>query len=106
MTMTDSAYINIAHGIDNTRIYREAGVFFSYTATRDAIMPFSDKRAQRMAQHIMVMVEGNKGEANLTLGYPDTWSRRKKSRVNSLIMTGITDFDVKHLMPWLCLLLN
>ena len=105
--MTTGAYINIAHGWENTRVFRNTGTgeFFCCTATRTELKNFLDKGARKTAEHIMAMVEGAEGEANLTLGYPATWSRRKRDKVRKLLRRGITDFDVEHLLPWLCLLL-
>ena len=102
----DQPYINIAHGCDNTRIYRQEpeGEFFSYTATRESIIPKACRSASEMAQHVVQMTAGTQCEANLTFAYPTTLSRKKKSKLSALMQRGITDFDVDHVVPWLMLL--
>ena len=106
MTLSDQPYINIAHGCDNTRIYRQEpeGEFFSYTATRENIIPKACRSAREMAEHVVQMAAGTQCEANLTFAYPTTLSRKKKSKLSALMQRGITDFDVDHVVPWLMLL--
>ena len=77
--MTDALnYINLVHGIDNTRVYRldakatqdsSHNEFFCYTATRSEITPFYTVTAKKMAEHLIKVVENEPCQVELMFGY-------------------------------------
>jgi hypothetical protein len=86
MSLLNLDFINICHGINNTRIYRKNKEFFAYTVTVDEIIPFGTKSVKNMSNHILKMVENSWSDVNLSLNYKQgTYNKRKIKKLNKLL---------------------
>ena len=105
MSLTNLDFINIAHGIDNTRVYRVKDEFYCYTSTIEEIIPFGCKKAINMAKHLNETLKNSWGEINLTLNYKQgSYNKKKMKRLNRLLGEGLTDVNEKELLKWLMFL--
>jgi hypothetical protein len=103
MSLTGCDFINIAHGVDNTRIYRKHQELFSYTATITDIIPFATMKAHEMVNHLDKMMINSWGEINLTFNYRQgTINKKKKHKLDVLL--GIKEIDSKILLRWIMML--
>lgn len=102
-TLTGCDFINITHGVSNTRIYRKDQELFCYTATITNIIPFATKKAHELVNHVIKMTDDAWGEVNLTLNYRQgTFNKKKKDKLNTLLK--IKEIDNKILLRWVMLL--
>jgi hypothetical protein len=102
--LTNLDFINIAHGIQNTRIYKIKKEFFAYTATATEIIPFISTDVQSVANHIMEILEDSWGHINLSLNYKQgTYNKRKMKKLNALL--GECDVDVITIKKWVIFLI-
>ena len=105
MDLVGLDFINIAHGIENTRIYRNKGEFFCYTATIEALKPFSTTRAKNMARHLSEVLKDTWGEINLALNYrKGTYSKKKMKKLNKMLESD-TEPTEDELLKWVMMLL-
>jgi hypothetical protein len=106
MSLSNLDFINIAHSIDNTRIYRMEGKFFCYTATITEIIPFSCLTVVEMAEHIMKMIESSWGDISLYLAYKqNSYNKRKMKKLNNLLKEGDVDISVESIKKWIVFLI-
>jgi len=105
MDLVGLDFINIAHGINNTRVYRTKGEFFCYTATVDELLPFSTIKAVNMACHLYKMIKDSWGEVNLCLNYKKgSYSKKKMKKLKKLLGEEI-DISEVELLKWVTLLM-
>ena len=98
-------FINIAHGLSNTRVYRTKGEFFCYTATVEAIQPFSSVKAVNMACHLYEVIKDSWGDVDLCLNYrKGSYSKKKMKKLNALL-AGETDPTDAGLLKWVMMLM-
>ena len=99
------AFINLCHGIDNTRLYRMDKVLYCYTVDRYAIKPFETKCAREMAQHLFNVLECCIGEVNLNFGYPKGMlGKKQKKKLKHLLNDDNQDITENRLVQWVMLL--
>lgn len=104
--LTNLDFINIAHGIDNTRIYKAEGVFFCYTATVSEIIPFSCLTVKDMTEHIIKILDLSWGDVNLSLNYQKgTYNKKKIQKLNNLLKLGDVEVNIKTIQKWILFLL-
>jgi hypothetical protein len=104
--LTNLDFINFAHGIDNTRVYKTEGKFFCYTATVSKIIPFSCLTVKGMSEHIISMLNLSWGNVNIALNYKQgTYSKKKMQKLNNLLRLGDVDVSVETIQKWIVFLL-
>ncbi len=95
-------FINIAHGISNTRIYRIEKQFFSYTSTISEIIPYISTTVQDMVNHITKILESSWGQINLSLNYKqNTYNKRKMAKLNNLLKGGDVELNSNNIKTWI-----
>ena len=106
--LNEKPFINIAHGFNNTRIYKADGELFSYTATIESIIPFSTKSIYDMTEHIMKQIKGLESDVNLLFCYPRGYVKprsNKKKKLNKLLDLGRCDITFNLMSRWITMLL-
>ena len=103
--MTDNLnYINLVHGISNTRIYKMDNELFSYTASRFSIVPFSTTSIHDMAEYLLKSVSDENIQVELMFGYKKgSISKKTKTKMNSLM--GIQEINLQLFIKYITLLL-
>ena len=86
MSLVNLDFINIAHGIDNTRIYKKDKELFCYTVNLESIIPFSTLKAANMASHINQILLESWGDINLMLNYKrGTYNKKKMKKLRTML---------------------
>ena len=104
--MTDHLnFINLVHGINNTRVYKIEKEFFSYTATQSEILAYSTRTISEMAEYLLKKVSDENCQVNLMFGYAKgSLSKNKKKKLNDLLKEE--NVELKIFIRWITLLLN
>lgn len=107
MTITDQLnYINLVHGINNTRLYKIEKEFFSYTATRKEILVFTALTVNEMGKHLVEKISDEPIQVELMFGYAKgSLSKNKAKKLKQLLNQGKTDCDLESMLKWVSLLL-
>lgn len=97
-------FINIAHGLNNTRVYKVRNELFCYTATPDLIQPFTTTKAANMAQHLYEEIKNSWGDVDLCLNYRQgSYSKKKMKKLNKLLSND-TEPTKNELLKWIMML--
>jgi len=110
MKLTDRNFVNLTHNICNTRVYNIHGALFSYTATRDSLVPYESNSIYDTCKHIMEQIqEGDSGPVNLMFGYvKGSLSKNKQKKLKKMLSeqkNGDVDVNMTTLSKWITLLL-
>lgn len=99
-------YVNLVHGINNTRVYKIEKEFFTYTVTTEQILTFSSKKINEIVDVIMDRISDENAEINLMFAYKaGSLSRNKKKNLKILLAQGLVDVDRKNISSWISLLI-
>jgi hypothetical protein len=103
--MTDNLnYINLVHGISNTRVYKIDNELFSYTASRFSIVPFSTTSIHDMAEYLLKAVSNENIQVELLFAFKKgSISKKTKTKMNSLM--GIQEINLQLFIKYITLLL-
>jgi hypothetical protein len=104
MSLDNLDFINIAHGISNSRVYRIDREFFMYTATRTGIIPFVSITIDDMVSHILEILEQSWGQIDLMLNYKK-YNKRKMKKLNNLLLHGDVELNKANIKNWITFLL-
>jgi hypothetical protein len=99
-------YVNLVHGICNTRIYKIENEFYTYTVSREQITPFTSTKINEIVNVVLKKLEDEPIQVELMFGYKaGSLSRNKKRKLKLLLSNGLVDVDFKNISLWVSLLI-
>jgi hypothetical protein len=99
-------FVNLVHGISNTRVYKIKREIFCYTATQKEIQAYSTTSVQEMAIYLLEKTNDENCSLDLMFGYClGSLSKMKMKKLNLLLKQGATDVNVETISRWVSLLL-
>jgi len=103
MSLSNDAHFAMGYDCNIGRIYYKDREFVCMTMSRQSYLPFATTKLSHMAEYIFELLKNTNSEVNFQLNYPNTFSKRKISKVNQLLKINVCTIQI--LIRWLTLLL-
>jgi hypothetical protein len=103
--MENKSYINLVHGLFNTRVFKKDGKYLIITATNVEINTYTSKKINEIIENLVERTNNEPLQVELMFAYEKgSLSRGRRRNLRILLENPLVDLDFKSLGDWVALL--